>query len=73
MGRGRFSLFYRSPILGWLLGINIALYGFMVLFALLARVGGQEALFRWFYHKLVLPGNLFELLRQPWSIVTHMF
>jgi len=73
MGRGRFSLFYRSPVLGWLLGINIALYGCMVLFALLARVGGQEALFRWFYHKLALPGNLFELLRQPWSIVTHMF
>jgi len=73
MKRGSFSLFQRSPTLGWLLGINIASYVLMVLLALVSRLSGQEAFFNWLYHKVALPASFSELLRQPWSILTHMF
>ncbi len=73
MRRGSFSLFQRAPTLAWLLAINIVLYGLMVLLALSARLSSQESLFTWLYHKFALPANLHELIRQPWSIFTHMF
>ncbi len=73
MRQGSFSLFQRSPTLAWLLGLNVVSYILMVLLALIFRLSGQDAFFTWLYHKVALPGNLHELLRQPWSILTHMF
>jgi len=73
MVRGQFSLFQRAPTLAWLLGLNVGLYGVLVVLALFSRMSGQEGFFVWLYHKLALPAHLSELARQPWSVLTHMF
>jgi membrane associated rhomboid family serine protease len=72
LGRG-LSLFQRTPTLGWLIAINILAYVSAVLGALVFHLSGADTLFYQYYYKLALPAAWQELLRQPWSVITHMF
>ncbi|MCS7152959.1 MAG: rhomboid family intramembrane serine protease [Bacteroidia bacterium] len=59
--------------LSWLIGVNVAVYVLSVLTAVGFYLTGHLAVFEHFYRKLALPGSPTELLRQPWSLLTHMF
>lgn len=66
-------LFYRAPTLAWLLAANVGFYVSLVLVALGFHLSGADAVFQYYLHKLALPSEVEVLLRQPWSVVTHMF
>lgn len=59
--------------LSWLIGLNVVIYVLSVLTAAGFYLMGQLAVFEQFYRKLALPGTPLLLLKQPWSLLTHMF
>ncbi|MEN2993453.1 MAG: rhomboid family intramembrane serine protease [Bacteroidia bacterium] len=67
------SFFTRATPLTWLLAINIAAYVGSVLVAFGFYLADSLALFERLYRKLALPGSPELFLRQPWSLITHMF
>ncbi|MCS6790881.1 MAG: rhomboid family intramembrane serine protease [Bacteroidia bacterium] len=56
-----------------LIGINAGLYAVAVLVGFITYLSGTFPLFEHIYHKLALPGTPQLLLKQPWSLLTHMF
>ncbi|MEN3041105.1 MAG: rhomboid family intramembrane serine protease [Bacteroidia bacterium] len=72
IGLGR-RFFAGATPLSWLIGANVAIYVVSVLIALGFYLAGQIGLFNTYYHKLALPGNPQLLLKQPWSLLTHIF
>lgn len=65
--------FLRATPLTWLIGANLSVYVVSVFIALGYYWMGALPAFEHHYKKFALSGLPFELLQQPWSLLTHMF
>ncbi|MCS7297388.1 MAG: rhomboid family intramembrane serine protease [Bacteroidia bacterium] len=59
--------------LTWLIATNVSIYVASVLIALGFYLANSLPTFEYFFRKFALPGHPTLLLKQPWSLITHMF